>query len=598
MKMGILMQKIYLAGLIGLVFMMVADANHAIANQHDSEPVDLTDLIKPADDGDDPKTSQASESPSAKKESTGGLTRRDVGSIRLGNLGLERSDVDGLGRLMWRGSRAGDIVNLNSALVDLDAPHVLEPIIHHVVVAQAVPPEGFGDVAEQLINTRLEWLAAQGLSEDLAELIRPLPDDEAWESWKEWLVLHDLLTRNDEAACQEAERKAGLAFERLWHQVNAFCAVLAGDSAKASFALDILEDSGVDDGVYFALMRQLVAGQEIDLGGIDQDDLSMLNLAMMDSARVRISAQAVLGVPSSYRQTIQSLRHLSPDASRLLSAWYFGQHRSVDELTASWALTPSVDVDVAESLKQLRLGGDADQIALVRLNLWQAIGAEQADSVQAELALQALGADYRHGGSLALELWLGFIEGGANDLQFEDKIGALLGFADEPSKILLNEGALAWHEMLQFATSPLSAEHINKAQAHDAIDLLAAGGRAVENQDWLNEDLATEATARLSGGESLPYWGVKSVEAAATNGLKAETLLRVAVLLGGVELASLTRDDATRLTASLYQVGLTQTAQALARDILKAWGLERHFRGQDPKPQEIKSQDQATEGQS
>jgi hypothetical protein len=553
------------------------------AAENDGEPVDLTNLIKTIEDDDVAVESASTPAPTVNiissniVSSTAGLKRKDPSTIRLAALGNERDNIDGLGRLMWKGSEAATVVNLQSQLGRKTVPSALKPVVHHIMVARSVPPKGFVDLAEQMIGQRLDWLAAQGASRDLAELIRQLPEGEDWDKWHDWRVLHDLLMRNEEAACLGASRKVEVTLDLLWHQINAFCAVVDGDQIQASFALDLLEEEGVDDPLYFALMRRLTETR----GGGDSDQISTeaatspLNLALMDSARVVIPAEALQDLPQSYRQTVMALRHLSPQASRLLAARDFG-HRPDDDLMASWALTPTGDVDAVEALIQFRFGDTADVVALSRLNVWQAISAEKDDRTQAQLALEALAIDYHHAGGASLELWLKFIEGGVDDLELEDSIGPLLGFAERPTKRLLNDTAAAWHDMLEFSRRPLSARHLNIAHAHDAIDLLSAAGQSTENQDWLQVQPDIPA---LAGGVSLPYAAVRSIEGAAANGLKAETLLRIAVVLSDVDLAGLTRGDAARITGALYQVGLKQSAQALARDILKSWGLNRHFAG-------------------
>ncbi|MCE2517311.1 MAG: hypothetical protein J4F41_05605, partial [Alphaproteobacteria bacterium] len=498
---------------------------------------------------------------------------KNPSSIRLASLGNDREDVDGLGRLMWEGSDAATILGLFTQLEGASVPRVLRPAVHHLMVARAVPPQGFVDLAEEMISRRLDWLAAQGASADLAELIRQLPEDDQWQARNEWLALHHLLTRNDEDACRVASKKVMLTLEPLWHQINAFCAIVSGDSMKASFAIDILEDSGVDDPVYFDLMRQLTGdGSSVE---IDQSNLSMLHLVLMDSARITIEPEALANVPASYNGSIQSLRYLSPDANRLLAARKFGRISSAD-LTASWALVSTVDIASAEALTRLRFGGDADTVALARLNAWQAISSEKDDSTRAQLALEALVADHGYTGDESLGLWLDYVEGGANDLALERKIGPLLGFAEAPSKVLMNDQALAWHGLLELSPRQVPASMVNTAEAHDAITLLAAIGQSLEGQDWLALD---GTTARLAGGTSLPYATLMSIEAAAAKGMAAETLLRTTVALNGMDLADLTRDDAARLAAALQRAGLEQTARGLAKSILMSWGLKRHFAG-------------------
>ena len=140
--------------------------------------------------------------------------------------------------------------------------------------------------------------------------------------------------------------------------------------------------------------------------------------------------------------------------------------------------------------------------------------------------------------------------------------------------MLLNDTALAWHGILDFSPRQVPASVVNAAEAHDAIALLAAVGQSLEGQDWL---AMKGETAPLAGGTSLPYATLMSIEAAAKKGMIAETLLRATVAMNGVDLAALTRDDAARLAGALHQVGLEQTARGLAKAILKAWGLNRHF---------------------
>lgn len=570
--------------------------------------VDLTDLIKSIEDNDTAETTPdedtaASSEPSADNNSAavntaspslsistgGGLKKKDPSSIRLASIGREREDHDGLDRLMWEGSSAETIMMLKARLGA--SPSALQPAIYHIMAARSLPPKGFVDVAPSMISLRLDWLAANGKSDDLAELVRQLPEQDVWTSWKEWLALHDLLTRNDADACAVAAKNTMLTLEPLWHQINAFCAVVSGDEIKASFALDILEDSGVDDDAYFSLMRQLTDGAAIDANEIDQSNLDVLHLVLMDSARITIAAEALSGVPSAFDQSIKSLRYLSPEANRVLAARQFGAV-PVDELLASWALAPTTDIASSEALTRLRFGGDEDEVLMARLNAWQAISAEKDDRTQAQLALEALMADYNFAQIGALDIWQNFIEGGADDLALEDKLGPLLGFAENPSKVLLNDSALLWHDILTFSPRPTPAQVFAQADAFDVMPLLLAIGQRVDEPNWLEVDDQTSLAGApsLTGENALPYASLKAIEASAEKGLKAETLLRIAVVLNDKRLADLTRDDAAQVTAALYKLGLEQTAKDLARDILKSWGMSRHVESLTSPSQEASSE--------
>ena len=498
------------------------------------------------------------------------LTQKDPSSIRLGSLGLDRDDVDGLGRLMWEGSDARVALDLMLSLDPLQTPHALRPALDHIMAARAVPPEGFIDIAPEIINAKLNWLASSSASDDLASMIRQLPDGSSWDDPKAWLIMHDLMIRNDSDACRTAQKKVLITLEAIWHQVNAFCAVIRGEDMKAAFALDILQDSGVDDPVYFSLMRNLTDGDEIFID--DQMDLSLLNIVLMDSARITIEADALMTLPQSYSGTATSLRYLDPAASRLLGARSFGQNGA--DVTQSWALLPRDDLSATEALTRLRFGGDDDTLAMARLNAWHSISSEKDEQTAASLAFEALLADYDHSGIESLNLWLPLIEGGINSPEIDEKIGPMMGFADEPLRVLLNDEAMAWNDLLTILSRPVSQDVLTEASAYDAIPLIVAMGRPVDEIEW---SLADGTLAGLTSGSSLPYAELKQIELTAAQGHKAELVLRLAKLLQGYQYIDLNREDAARLVEALMQVGMRDTAQNLARDILITWGTDRHI---------------------
>lgn len=505
------------------------------------------------------------------------LTKKDPSSIRLGSLGLERQDVDGLGRLMWEGSDAETILNLMTSLDPVRTPRALRPLIDHMMTARAVPPEGFIDIAPDIINAKLNWLAAVGYSDDLAAMIRQLPETETWDDTKAWLILHDLMTRNDEAACRSAQKKVLVTLDALWHQINAFCAVINGDDMKAAFALDILEDSGVEDPLYFGLMRLLTDGGEMVIE--DQEGLSLLNLVLMDSARQTIEVDALRTLPQSYNTSVQSLRYLSPSASRLIGARQYSSNIGADEITRTWALLPREELSSSEALTRLRFSGvtentDEDTTALSRLNAWHAISAEKEELSKASLAFEAMMADYNLRGISAVEFWLPLIEGGINSAEVDTKIGPLMGFSNTPSKVLMNNQALAWHDIVTPSPRPLDEGIINTAAAYDVIPLIRALGRPISEINW---DTTTRSAGLAESSTSLPYAELMKIERSAESGRKAETILRISELLQNRALTSLNRNDAAQLISVLMRLDMAETANRLARDILVNWAVDRHI---------------------
>ena len=173
-------------------------------------------------------------------------------------MGIDRDALDGLDSLMWQGSDAETVLALRQALANSKPPSSLTAVLHHLDVARVPPPEGFVDRASPLIEARLNALVRRGASDDLAVLIEQLPQEEQWSDWHQWLAIHNLLTRNDAAACIAAQDQVQQTLDPLWHQINTFCAVVAGQADQAIFALDILSDSGLSTSNFDQLMRQLI----------------------------------------------------------------------------------------------------------------------------------------------------------------------------------------------------------------------------------------------------------------------------------------------------------------------------------------------------
>jgi len=503
-----------------------------------------------------------------------GLRRQDPSAIRLAALGVDRPDQDGLGRLMWDGSQAERVNQLYGMLPRQITATALHGRIVHLMLSRSVPPEGSVDMAETLVRGRLNWLKHNVAGDDLAALVRQLPVTDDWMDWQTWLVYHDLLMREDEEACTIADRQATTTLEPVWHQINAFCLIIQGDDVKASFALDILEDRGVEDPVFFALMRKLT-GADDQLSEV-AGDTGLLNLVLMDSARVSIDEQVISSVDASYQSSLGQLRNLSDEASLLQGARILrNPQATVTDIIATWALLPPSKVPASEALTRLRLGGTADEIDLARLYAWQATVLEEDAIAAADLAYAALEIDLNHIGIRALGLWLPFIATASDNPGFAFKTGPLLGLDNTFTRDQITVEAEAWAEILRLPDEPLDPSHLILADALDAVPLLAAVGVDVSVLVW--EDFLDDTTGLVGVTTPLSLARLNALKAAASGGRKAETLLLAALALDDTPLHQLSRDDAAITAGALFEAGLEETARDLARDILRSWTVHRHF---------------------
>ena len=573
----------------------VAKTDNNAPDQNQSEqgsaPLDLTNLLKP-EEGDnmsddvvlgiaDNGTELAAdnETPVTAPQavtSTISLKRKDPSSIRLAAVGIDRDALDGLDSLMWQGSDAETILALRQALAESTPPSSLTAVLHHLDVSRVPPPDGFVDKASPLIAARLNALVSRGASDDLAILIEQLPQEDQWSDWHQWLAVHNLLTRNDAEACAAAQDQVQQTLDPLWHQINTFCAVVAGQADQAIFALDILSDSGLSSPNFDQLMRQLIGQGQGQAGELDLSNITGIDLVLMDSARITIDPMSLANLHQGHANSVLSLRYLSDESLRMITARHF-DHDDMMALKTSWALLPIKSVSSAEALTRFSISGGADEIAMARLDAWQAIAAEKDDRTAAQLAYEAMMIDYKYAGIKGFALWLPIVERGANNLDLEDKIGPVLGFSPESSRLVMSDEAMAWHDLLTFGRKPTRVETLQLTAGFDGLPLLDAIDISVEKIDWMAVAPNTPPLAASAAGNSLPYQGLMQLDASANQGLKAETLMRAALLLDGVDLATLSRDDAAKVVSALHQVGMKDTARALSRDILVSWAAARHF---------------------
>ena len=243
------------------------------------------------------------------------IGRRPLSGIGLVSLGLPdaRSMADPISSLVWRGSEAGRIIQLYQ-LAPHDGPSdSINALVRGLLLRQAVPPAGAAEASLELISARLDWLAAAGESTALADLIRKLPEAEAWLDWQRWLVSYELLLRQDNQACDMVSRQIQSTMEEYWHKAQILCHLLAGNDGAAGFAADVLRASGTEDMVFFHLTDQLL-GRPARLP--DRADISgPLHLALTEAAHFPASRQQLASLPNSYSEARAALTWLDRDAS-------------------------------------------------------------------------------------------------------------------------------------------------------------------------------------------------------------------------------------------------------------------------------------------
>ena len=467
----------------------------------------------------------------------------------------------------------------------------------------AVPPKGAGSVAEELVSTRLNWLAAAGQSDALAEIVRMLPEEDRWAEWKRWQVEYDLIRQADDTACRDAEKKAQLTLDDFWHQSRIICALLAGDKNNARFAADILKASGGEDVNFFQLVDKLL-GSEAEIS-LDLATLDSVDLVLMDAAHEQISLAAFEQMPSSMIQAASNFRYLAADAALKTSFMMLERGLQKREPTEQiWRSLLEAPMPAEAALATLD-GQDAfgqtaaRHDALVSASLWVGLALRKEADTNI-LIRRAFETEIRSGRpELLLDLYASLIQqrlsqtadsetAPAIDAELQkdfalmlslsapsDELPAALSAGSELGKSAKNVLAAAKGQSWQ-------AEDLEMANAWPLLPVLEAQGSVGPQQDWTAmltntaPDLFTPrpvkpAYHRLSATHLLALGQL------AEKGNIAETALLAAMLVQPVALGWIEPVDAAEIIKSLQQVGLQSVADQLAEDIVKAHLLRANF---------------------
>ncbi|MFL2845853.1 MAG: hypothetical protein ACJ0BO_06280, partial [Candidatus Puniceispirillaceae bacterium] len=168
------------------------------------------------------------------------IGRRKISDVGLAAIGVGNVGNDQLDSLIWRGTSAQDaIFLLQQAAVEVQSSAITR-LAYEVVARQSVPPSGANNVATDLVEARLAFLANGGRSKDLAVLVAQLPKAKKWTSWRRWLTEHYLMIRDDSAACDIVATEITQTLEPFWHKSNVICQAVQGNPGGARFAADIL----------------------------------------------------------------------------------------------------------------------------------------------------------------------------------------------------------------------------------------------------------------------------------------------------------------------------------------------------------------------
>ena len=513
------------------------------------------------------------------------LKKADAPSFGVADIGIDPApgDDSGLTATIWRGTSIERATMLLSNEVVIGSSPALSWLAGDVVARRAVRPDGASETDHSLMASRLDWLAAAGRSQDLAQMVDQLPNEAPWLAWKQWLVETQLMSRRDADACRNVMYQAGRTFESFWHKAKVICtAVHKGDIAGAQFAADILMAMGVDDPVFVGLVGKLLNGA--DPGPIDPALVDQLHIVLMEAAHHDIDIAGLDALPASSTQTAVGLRYLDPDA-RLVATWRALSHGLIDHERAA-KLWRSAAVE-SDSPRLALARHQSQPSALTRALVWRALDAEKS-AARLPFIAAAMDADIIAGaGRMMAPLYaelareaLGFngaeAQLAAGDGALSDKLALLIGVgdaADLPAGLASSEAGAA-RDLLEMAqTGRIDMTSLAILGKYSLLPLAATpdGAMAMEPgaaMSWLAS--ASPDAIRSESFLSVSPIMLQALDDAATAGRAAEAILLAHRAVGTHSLDKMNPADVARIAAALEAVGQQQPAQRFRRDVVAA----------------------------
>jgi len=518
------------------------------------------------------------------------IGRRNISDVGLAAIGVGNTGNSQLDSLIWRGTSARDAVFLLQKSAIASQSKAVTALAYEVVARQSVPPSGANNVAADLVEARLAFLANGGRSSDLALLAAQLPEAEKWADWRRWLIEHYLMIRDDVAACSIVSRQITQTMDPFWHKSNVICQAVQGKTGGARFAADILAANGVDDPIFFGLVNEVLNNNlatPADLAKLDPAKFDSAHIVLMDVANRPIPLEGLAVLPKQMAETVIKLKFLGPDA-RMVSTFNglnrgLITHRQAGKL---WRSAGQENNDPQLALAQLDGKGDALTTALA----WRALDADTQTDRLARVA-KAIKAEINGGnGAVMLPLYAELVrnaladEAVAANMRFDDldvapKMAFLLAINQPNDTTTLaafagNGEALKAAELLRgLSGDAVDTNVISALNMWHILPVLEAAGVAVDEQDWL--DLVKNAPVSGQGFAGLPPLLLKAVTAAAEARHVAETVLLANWLLHDVALEKTNPADLAAVIRALDLIGQGDVAKAFAHEIIAAHLMQR-----------------------
>lgn len=554
-------------------------------------PLALTDAASAQNDrpGDAPRR------PPVRQEDLGPPSGVPQGQA-VGVLGPDRG---GLGANLWRGSSRPAVVALLQRMPAAAHSRVLRDLARRLLLTAAVPPAGDDDKDTGLLTLRLQRLYAMAALDGLAALyqaaskndLRAAPKSPRNPVRLRTAISGLLLEGRAEPACAAVDAALNGPITPFLERASIVCHVRNGRTERATMALGLLREAGQKIDPVLAALISAAANQgpapprldrptalQVALLPTGSFPLPEMDVAAMPLPLLR--GVVVSGKPPRTRRIAAAERLAAADAlpDGLLAALYAG------------ADVPAAAVRSAREIRLRDYGRDA------RIRLYQAAALE-TNPEQRMLTLAAWWRLARAAGDepLTARLTAPLLKNIRPGRRWQDYAGHIARVYFWTGRL---RRGLDWYRVLkgQPFRNPDDYYRLTAAAAlADPVvvdiddlrgwrdyqrrhgDAVARAARFHALLSGLNEapdalaDWRDTAVSPQPAGPAAADW--RSIEAAAGDGRRGETVLRVVAALAPAGLAKAPPAALTAAVSALRRVGLDRDARALAVEAALQAGL-------------------------
>lgn len=324
----------------------------------------------------------------------GAVEMQSLGQVDPDVAGVLREETGSFGPAMWWGTDRRVIETFMPQLPVTSPSPAMRALMHRLLLTGAQVPEG--GQPGSLISLRAGLLSAMGDFQGVNALLSVVPGYSANPELLRVEMDTRLLTGDVARACRMAHEHIETQDTVYWQKAFNFCQALEGQQQAALLGLGLLEELGVNDPVFFQLVRAIARPDQTQGKAPVIDSLAEptpLHLALARVAKAQLPSDVI----ASNRPGVLRAIAISPNASAELRLEAAERAESagalaVDALRQLYASIEFTDTELKNPLTiAAERSGPMSRALLYRATLSQTVPAAQAEALARALDIARSG---------------------------------------------------------------------------------------------------------------------------------------------------------------------------------------------------------------